>query len=144
MNLHMSKLVPSLGALAALNLNTADKIPMYFTNVPLATMVMAFIGSSLFHAWDDSVRDMPRRKMYVSVLFYAMLSTTCVAVLPSMLGWEWYNTKLEGSLAFMFSVGAPYVVPVVKTLIPELVRKWFRLGDYSQKTAPKEKQDESI
>lgn len=144
MNLNMSKLVSTMGALGALNLSAVDRVPIYFTNVPLATVFMAFVGSALFHAWDDSVRDMPRKKMYVSVLFFTMLSTTCVAVLPSMMGWEWYSTKLEGSLAFLFSVGAPHLIPIVKTLLPELARKWFRLGDHNRKEVPKDKQDESI
>ncbi len=131
MNVNMTRLLSTTGALGALNLSSVDKVPMHFMNVPLTTMVMALVGALLFHSWDDDVRELPRRKMFVSIIFFTMLSTAAVAVFPAMLGWEWYSVKLEGSLAFLVSIGAPYAIPVIKKLLPELFRKWFKLGDYN-------------
>ena len=138
MSITMQKLTASIGALGALNVGSVNIVPMYFMNVPSSTVFMAFVGAMLTSAWSDEKHE-SKKKMYLHILFYTMVSTSTVAVLPSLLGWEWYNTKLEGSLAFIFSVVAPTAAPLFKSLLPELLRKWFRL-----EPKPQERNDENL
>ena len=135
----MQKTIASIGTLGALNYGAVNMVPMYFMNVPSSTVFMAFVGAALTAAWSDEKYD-SKKKLYISVLFFTLLSTTLVAVLPSLLGWEWYSVRLEGSMAFLMSVVAPTLIPIFKNLLPELARKWFRLEDKK----PEEKQDENL
>lgn len=138
MNFTMQKTIAGMSTLGALNYGAVNTVPMYFMNVPSSTVFMAFVGAMLTSAWSDEKHE-SKKKMYLHILFYTMVSTSTVAVLPSLLGWEWYSIKLEGSLAFIFSVAAPTVAPLFKTLLPELLRKWFRLEPKQQ-----ERNDENL
>lgn len=123
----MPKTAVAVGTLSAFNLSAVDSVPMHLMNVPVSTIFMAFLGVLLTLAWGDETSQMSKKKMYVSAALFTMLATTTVAVLPSMLGWEWYSVKLEGSLAFLIGAVGPYGVPLLRNLLPEIVRKWFRL-----------------
>lgn len=135
----MPRAVASIGALGALNVSAVNIVPLHLMNVTLSTVFMAFVGAMLTLAWSEETKQMPKRKVYVSVLFFTMLATTCVAIFPAWLGWEWYSVKLEGSLAFLFASIGPSMVPILKKLLPEIVRKWFKLEPKKE-----EKQDENL
>jgi hypothetical protein len=140
----MPRTAVALGALGALNLSAVDTVPMHFMNVSLSTVFMAFVGAMLTLAFSDETTKMPKKKLYISMVFFTLMSTAGVAVFPSLLGWEWYNTKLEGSLAFLVAAVSPLAFPIIRTLLPEIVRKWFRLGDAPPKHETTERTDENL
>lgn len=127
MTLSIARTSISAAVLGALNLSAIDAVPMYFMNVPLSTAFMAFVGSMLTLTWSEESKKQPRKTMYMRMVFVTLLATTLVAVLPPMMGWEWYSNKLEGSLAFLLASILPYVIPIFKELLPELLRKWLKL-----------------
>lgn len=132
----MMKSASVIGTLGAFNANSVNIIPMFLFNVPLSVIFMAFVGAMLSYAWADEQPPLPKRKVYVGVIFYTMLTSSLVAILPHWLGWEWYDIKYQGSLAFIMAAGARFVLPAFTKMLPEIVRKWFKIGEYNPNRKP--------
>lgn len=128
----MIKTLATVGAVGIAGLGPLDSVSLYLFNVPVHIIFMAFLGASLSYAFQvDGEAPSPKKKMYVSIAANTVLATAAVAVLPSMLGWDWYSTKVEGSMALLFAAGARWFIPLFIKTLPEIVRKWFKLGEYN-------------
>lgn len=131
MNDIMMKSATAIGAAGAFSANSLNVVPMYLFNVPLSVIFMAFVGAALSYAWADEQPALPKKKVYVGVIFYTLMTTSLVAVLPHWLGWEWYDVKYQGSLAFIMAAAARFILPAFTKMLPEIVRKWFKIGEYN-------------
>ncbi len=102
-------------------------------NVPLTVLGMAAAGSMLSFAYTSDTDDkITKRKLYTLAISNTILATAAVAVLPGWLGWDWANSKIEGSLALLLSASARFFIPALIRLPSELFQKWFKLGKYNQ------------
>ena len=114
-----------------------DAIAFSLFNVKSSTIFMALLGAAFSHAWntEESVKQESKKKMYFGVIANTLASATLVGLVPHAFALEWYKPELEGSLAFLTAVVSRVVIPLLfKALpgaIPELLRKWFRLGEYN-------------
>lgn len=138
MNMKVALTGAGLGFLGAIN---SYSISVF--NVPLTTVWLAFFGAMASYAYqvDENKEQKRDKKFWFALIVNTFTAVTAVTVVPAMFGWEWYNTKMENSMAFLFALGARFVIPLVFKSLPELVRKWFRIGEY--KSQPKENKDET-
>lgn len=96
-------------------------------NVSLSVIVLSCTGACLSYAWDmDDEKPIPKKQMYKRILAITFFTTAAVAVFPAWLGWEW-TPKLEGSLGLLMAASARFVVPAAVKMVPEVLRKLFRL-----------------
>lgn len=130
-------------------LGVANMISNAFTSVfsvPLTVPMMAAAGAMLSFAYDDDASTKTKRtKKQVVFLVVAntVITTAAVAVLPEMLGWNWYSTKLQGSVALLMAASARFVIPLAIKTLPEIVRKWFKVGEYRVSDKTEEQSDET-
>lgn len=113
-----------------------NNISLSLFNLPPPVFVMAFAGAALSFAWSsDDEAELPKKKMYKLVAMNTIGAVALTAVLPGWLGWDgdWYTPKMAGSLALILAASARFIIPILRTLAPEIMRKWFRLGEYSTK-----------
>lgn len=121
----MLKLVGFSGiGVAALPSVSDISVPLF--GVPLPVVGMAVAGAFISIAYGQPERS--RRKVFLRAFANAFLAAISVAVLPKMLGWEWVDPKLEPPLAAGAAILLKWIIPI----IPEIMRKWFRLEKYDK------------
>lgn len=113
-----------------------NDISLPFFGVHLTVITMAAGGAIVSFAYGDPITS--RKRLYTLAAANTFIASVSVAVLPAMLGWEWVNNGLQPALAAFIAVGARWVVPSMITMIPEFLRKIFRLEKKEPDPAPKE------
>ena len=99
-------------------------------NVPLNVIILAAAGCLLSYAYDGYSEHVQKKKFYFSVLANTFTACAAVSVVPHFMGWDWYSDKMQGSVAFLFALSARFAVPFFFKLMPEIIRRWFRVGEY--------------
>lgn len=99
-------------------------------NVPLNVIILAAAGCLLSYAYNENREKVSRKKFYFSVLANTFTACAAVSVAPHLLGWSWYSDKMMGSVAFLFALSARFAVPFFFKMVPEIIRRWFRIGEY--------------
>jgi hypothetical protein len=128
----MTKSLVVAGAAGLAGLGPLDTASVYLLGVPVHVIFMSLLGAALSYAFQiEGEAPAPKRKMYFSVAANTMLASACVAVLPGLLGWDWYSSKVEGSVALLFAASARFTIPLLIKTFPEIIRKWFRVGEYN-------------
>lgn len=107
-----------------------DNFAVSLFNVPLSVIILAAAGCLLSYAYDGSPEHTQKKKFYLSVLANTFSSCAAVSVVPHWFGWEWYSDKMEGSMAFLFGLSSRFAIPFFFKLMPEIIRRWFRVGEY--------------
>lgn len=104
-----------------------------FFNVPMTVVSMAALGSLLSFAWGE--REEKKSRLYLIALASTFMGIITVAVFPDMMGWEWVSDPIKPPLAGGVALAMRFVFPNVITLLPEVLRKIFRLdNDTSSKS----------
>ncbi len=136
----MTKILTA-GVLAAAGMGPLDSIALHLFDVSATTIFMSLAGAILSFAYDEGERSLhtSKKKMYFLVLANTFISVAAIAIAPEMFGWEWYNNRVEGSAALLLAASARFTIPLVIKTAPELIRKWFRVGEY--KTTERDKDD---
>lgn len=121
------KIVTTGGAVAATYgwLN-AVSVPLF--GVPLTVIAMAVAGTYL-----SASQGKPEKKnarFYTRHVGYLFMSVVSVSIIPNLLGWNWATPRLEGPIAGALAFSARYWVPSVIELIPEIIKKIFKLKEY--------------
>lgn len=93
--------------------------------VPLTVVMVAAFGAFLSNAYHTE--RLPPKKLYFYAATNTFLASISAAVVPKMMGWDWVTPQLEAPLAGMMAFAAQWWVPTVLDLIPEMLRKLFRL-----------------
>lgn len=120
------------GAASAMGLGPIDSVGLYLFGVPGNVIFMAMVGASISHTLPlDGQPKLGKKALYVSILVNTLIATASVSVLPGMLGWDWYSTKVEGSMALIFALSARIAVPLFYKTLPEVMRKWLKVGEYN-------------
>lgn len=132
----MLKYAASVGTVGLVNLGFINDASIAIFNLPILVPIMACTGAILSFAYDDDddkkKTKLSKKKAVFLVLANTLVVTALVSVLPGYFGWSWYSPKMQGSLALILAASAKFIIPVFKTLLLELVRKWFRLGEYKK------------
>lgn len=130
-------------------LGVANMISNAFTSVfsvPLTVPMMAAAGAMLSFAYDDdnsTKTKLTKKRAMFLVIASTVITTAAVAVFPEMLGWNWYSAKLQGSVALLMAASARFVIPLAIKTLPEIVRKWFKVGEYRVSDKTEEQSDET-
>lgn len=101
-------------------------------NVPLNVIILAAAGCLLSYAYEGQPEHTQKKKFYLSVAANTLTAVAAVSVVPSFLGWGWYDDKMQGSVAFLFALSARFAVPFFFKMVPEIMRRWFRIGEYKE------------
>ena len=131
---------------AAVSLSPLDAIAVSLFGVTSTTVFMALAGAVISFAYNEGEATQPitRKKMYFLILANAFVASAAVSVLPDLMGWEWYSSKVQGSIALLLAVSARWVIPLFFKLLPEVAKevisKWFKIGAYHapKKESPNE------
>lgn len=102
-------------------------------NVPLNIIMMAAAGCLLSYAYDgnsEHIENKKKTRFYFSVLANTFTAVAAVSVVPHLLGWSWYSDKMQGSVVFLFALSARFAIPFFFKMMPEIVRRWFKIGEY--------------
>lgn len=116
-----------------------NDVSLPFFGVHLTVITMAAGGAIVSFAYGDPITS--RKKLYTLAIANTFIASAAVAVLPAALGWEWVQTGLQPALAALIAAGARWFVPAFITIIPEFLRKVFRLDKKTE--LPPEKEGES-
>lgn len=133
----MTKTMTAAG-LAAAGLGPLDAVAISLFGVASTTVFMALAGSVISFAYNEgeNTPKISRKKMYYLILGNAAIAASAVSVAPGLFGWEWYSTRVEGSVALLLAVGARWAIPLFLKMLPEIakdvVSKWFGIGEYKR------------
>lgn len=94
-------------------------------NVPLTVVGMTVAGTLLSFGYGPKIEN--RKNLYLQALFIAFLSTVTVAIVPEFMDWEWVTPKLQAPLGGMLAVLGRFTIDPAIKIIPEVLRKIFRL-----------------
>ena len=103
-------------------------IPMF--GVPLTVLAMAAAGATISFAYGEPVKS--RRKLFTLAIANTFIAAISVAVVPEAFGWNWVSEKLEPPLAGLVAIASRWIVPNFIDLVPEVLRKLFRLEKYDK------------
>lgn len=103
-------------------------IPMF--GVPLTVLAMAAAGATISFAYGEPVKS--RKKLFTLAIANTFIAAISVAVVPEAFGWSWVSDKLEPPLAGLVAIASRWVVPNFIDLVPEVLRKLFRLEKYDK------------
>lgn len=111
-----------------------DKWAVSLFNVPLTVIGMAAAGALLSFAYDiEGEKPMKRSKLYFLVFANTVLASAAVSAFPYAFDWKPMSVGLAGSVALLLAAAARFFIPAFIKLPGELIRKWFKLGEYSGK-----------
>lgn len=119
----------TIGASAAVT-GFLNSLALTLFNVPINVVVLAAAGCLLSYAYEGNPEHTPKKKLYFSILANTFTATAAVSVVPHFLGWGWYSDSMQGSVAFLFALAARFAVPFFFKMLPEIIRRWFRIGEY--------------
>lgn len=120
----------SIASLSMVAIPGINELSVPFFGVPLTVLAMAAAGATLSFAYGEPLES--RKKLFTLAIANTFLAAILVAVIPQALGWEWTNTNLEPPLAGIVAIAARWVVPNFIDLVPEVLRKVFRLEKYDR------------
>lgn len=98
-------------------------IPLF--GVPLTVITMAAGGALASFAYGEPITS--RKKLYILAAVNTFLASVAVGVFPTMLGWAWASPKIAPPLAALIAALCRFAVPAIVEMVPELLRKIFRL-----------------
>ena len=101
-------------------------------NVPINVIILAAAGCLLSYAYEGHPEHVEKKKFYFSVLANTFTACAAVSVVPHFMGWDWYSDKMQGSVAFLFALSARFAIPFFFKMMPEIIRRWFRIGEYKE------------
>lgn len=118
------------GAIAAGTITTTglgmwNQWSLPLLGVPLTVVMVAAFGAFLSNAYHTE--RLPPRQLYFYAVTNTFLASISVAVIPKMMGWEWATPQIEAPLAGMMAFAAQWWVPAALSIVPEFLRKIFRL-----------------
>jgi hypothetical protein len=113
-----------------------NDISLPFFGVHLTVITMAAGGAIVSFAYGEPITS--RKKLYTLAVANTFLASISVAVFPAMMGWQWVNPELQPALAALIAVGARWFVPSIITMIPDFLRKIFRLDKKIEEVPPQE------
>ncbi len=87
--------------------------------VPLTVITMSAAGAMCAFAWPKA--EASRAKLFAVTIASTFVGAACVSVIPQLFGRDWPR-ELQGPLAFLFGLLAPWVVPAVRTAVPSFVK----------------------
>jgi len=127
------KIVTTGGAVAATYgwLNDVS-VPLF--GVPMTVIAMAAAATYL-----SASQAKPEKKnatFYLKHLGYLFMSVVSVSIVPQLLGWDWVVPRLEGPIAGALAFSARYWIPATLELIPEIIKKLFKLREYKDGYEP--------
>lgn len=131
----MIKYVAGVGTAGAVNIGLFNSASIALFNVPILVPIMACSGALLSFAYDDDSRPKTRiskKKAAFLVLANTLITTAAVSVFPDLFGWTWFSGKLQGSVALLIAASARFTIPLIIKTLPEIVRKWFKVGEYNK------------
>ena len=137
----MVKYITGVSAIGTVNLGVLNTVSLAVFNLPITVPIMATAGAMLSFAYDDDdgkKTKLTKKTVVKLVIANTLITTAAVCVLPEIMGWEWYNPKLQGSLALLLSASARFVIPIFIKLLPEVARKWLKVGEYKVVKVPEE------
>lgn len=140
------KYMIGVGAISFVNLGIVNDASIAAFNLPIIVPIMAAGGAMLSFAYDDDNSEttkLTKKRVIILVIANTLLTTAAVSVFPAWLGWDWYDSKLQGSLALLLAAGAKFVIPLAIRTLPEIIRKWFKIGEYSTQNIVEEVSDET-
>lgn len=111
-----------------------NDISLPFFGVHLTVLTMAAGGAIVSFAYGEPITS--RKKLYTLAAANTFLASIAVAVLPPMMGWGWVNPSLQPAFAAFIAVAARWVVPSMITMVPDFLRKIFRLDKKTEDTTP--------
>ena len=111
--------------LSALTVSAVNNISVPFVGVPLNVVGVAAFGAIISFAWGEPVKE--RKKLYMFAVASTFVAATFVAVVPTMMGWDWVTPKLQAPFAGLMAAVMRFAVPPFLEAIPEVIRKVFRL-----------------
>lgn len=117
----------SVGIAATTGIN-GWSIPLF--GVPITVLAMAAGGATIAFAYGEPVKS--RKRLFTLAVANTFIAAISVAVVPEAFGWEWVSDKLEPPLAGLVAVASRWVVPSFIELVPEVLRKLFRLEKYDK------------
>ena len=85
---------------------------------------MALVGATLGVAFDD--KKMSRKKQFTSVGWYSFIAIVLAVLLPQTVDAPWLVERQESFAGALAATGSAWW-PTVRVLVPELLRKVFRL-----------------
>lgn len=113
------------GSITTSSLGMWNQWSLPLLGVPLTVVMVAAFGAFLSNAYHTE--RLPPRKLYFYALTNTFLASISAAVVPKMMGWEWVTPTLEAPLAGMMAFAAQWWVPTALSIVPEFLRKIFRL-----------------
>ena len=104
-----------------------------FFGVPVTVLTMAAGGALVSFAHGKPEKD--RRKLYKLAAANTFIATMLIAVAPKLMGWEWVTPENAPALAAITAWLCRWGIPSTISLMPELVRKLFKLGEYNNSSS---------
>ena len=120
----------TMGGLTVLSAGFINNITVPLFGVPLTVVVIAIGGALASFAYGEPAKN--RKTLYTMAAVNAFLATLLVAVLPKAMGWQWAIPKIEPAMAGLIAALLRFAVPAFISLIPDIIKKIFKLDKYSQ------------
>lgn len=121
------KLIVLLAALPA----WATSLWFFGEHLRPGSIGMALVGATLGVAFDD--KKISRKKQFTSVGWYSFLAIVMAVLLPQAVDASWLEDRQEAFSGALAATGSAWW-PTVKVLVPELLRKVFRLDSKDDTT----------
>ena len=134
------KLLGFGGAVAA-TYGWLNDISMPLFGVPLTVIAMAAAGT--FLSASQAKPEKKGVKFYLKHSGYMFMAIVSVSIMPNIMGWDWAVPRLEGPIAGGLAFSARHWVPATIELIPEIVKKIFKLKEYKDAESYEDKSEES-
>lgn len=119
------------GSLGMAGFGYVNQWSIPYVGVPFTVVSMAAAGALLSNTYSDRKKDKKKVAMYA--VTNTILASVFVAVAPPMMDWDWVVPGLQAPFAFIAAFGAQYALPSFISMVPEIIRKIFKLPPKEEK-----------
>lgn len=122
----------------AVGLSAIDKLSAViipFFGVPLTVVTMAAAGAAVSFIHGDKEPD--TSAVFKQAIGNAFLALLLVVVVPRMFHMSWVEPGITPPLAALVAWANRWAVPATIKMMPDIVRRLFKLGEYSGHNAYK-------
>lgn len=112
--------IAALSAAAASNaMPGLNDLSVPLLGVPLTVITMSAAGAACAFAWPQG--ESSRAKLFGVFAASTFVGASCVSVIPHLFGLAWPR-ELQGALALLFGMLAPWAVPAARSALPLFFR----------------------
>lgn len=135
-SVHIEQATAVAASTALVGVSLVDRLNAFivpFLGVPVTVLTMAAAGAGVSFIHGDPESN--HKRMFKHIVGNTFLAVLLVAVVPKMFSMAWVEPGIAPPIAALIAWASRWGVPAMIKLMPDVVKKVFRLKEYNESSS---------